>query len=179
MYTLEAVKRDMNMKAKKLRKMDIIPGSISGGKLPENILIQMPSSQVKKFLKEKAKGAKVTLTCDGVEYSTILKDVTRAPMDGQVLDLSFQALTEGDTVTSVAQIVLTNKEKMTVPVHKLVSEIPHKALPEKLIEIIELDLGKLRPGDRVKVKDLDISKDADIEVLIDGETIVLNVDGHR
>lgn len=179
MYTLEVTKRDQSVKAKKLRKTGIIPGSITGGKSAESLLIQLPASQVKKFLKEKAKGARVLLTCEGTEYQTVLKDVTRAPMDGQVLDLCFQILTDGEAVNSVAQIVLTNKEKMSVPVHVLIGEIPYRTVSASLVETIELDLGKMRPGDRIKVKDLSISKDKNIEVLIDAENIVLNIDGHR
>ena len=40
---------------------------------------------------------------------------------------------------------------------------------------IKLDVGSLRLGDTIKVKDLDISKNDKIEVTTDPETIVVNV----
>ena len=41
--------------------------------------------------------------------------------------------------------------------------------------VIKLDVGSLRLGDTIKVKDLDISKNDKIEVTTDPETIVVNV----
>ncbi|MDD3252094.1 MAG: hypothetical protein PHV18_05975 [Lachnospiraceae bacterium] len=177
MYTLDVEKRDCTAKAKKLRRMGIIPGSINGRHLPENLLIQLSAVAAKKFLREKGKGAELTLNCDGASYHVLLKEITRAPLDGQIQDLSFQVLTEGETFNGAAQIVLRNADKINVPVQKLVHEIPYRALPANLTEIVEIDLSKLRTGDRVKVSDLSISKVPEIEVLLAADTLVLNIEG--
>ena len=96
----------------------------------------------------------------------------------EIVNMSSKRL-QSAPVVEEAEEPMTNKEKMSVPVHVLIGEIPYRTVSASLVETIELDLGKMRPGDRIKVKDLSISKDKNIEVLIDAENIVLNIDGHR
>lgn len=179
MYTLNVEKRDQEIKAKKLRRMGIIPGSIGGRNLEQNILIQLSATEAKKFLRENARGALVTLSCGDATYRAMLKDITRAPMDGQIQDLSFQMLSDGEPVNGIAQIAFKNADKINSPIHKLVNEIPYRALPENIIETIDIDISRLRSGDRVKVSDLPISSMTEIEVQLSPDTIVLSIEGHR
>ena len=58
---------------------------------------------------------------------------------------------------------------------ELLEEVSYKAYPADLVDKIKLDVGSLRLGDTIKVKDLDISKNDKIEVTTAPETIVVNV----
>ena len=177
MYTLDVEKRDLTIKAKKLRKIGFIPGSLAGRTPEETLLVQIPAGKAKKFLKENSRGALVTLSCDGVSYPAVLKSISRAPIDGQPLDLAFQSLFEDVPVNSAAQVVLRNADKITVPVNKLVNEIPYTALPKDLVELAEIDLAQLRAGDRVKVADLALSGLPGLEVLLAPDTLVITLEG--
>lgn len=57
----------------------------------------------------------------------------------------------------------------------MIHEINFKALPAALMEKIELDVGNLKVGDTLRVKDLEIFNHSDIDVLADLEATVVTV----
>lgn len=57
----------------------------------------------------------------------------------------------------------------------MLHEINYKALPASLIEKIELDVGDLKVGDTIRVKDLEIAKDNNIDLMTDLESTVVTV----
>ena len=57
----------------------------------------------------------------------------------------------------------------------LLKEISYKALPEDLIEKVEIDAGSLHIGDTLKVKDLPIASNGRIDLMTDPETAVVTV----
>ena len=73
-------------------------------------------------------------------------------------------LTEGEKVHSVAEIVLVNHDKVQGVVEQHMEEIPYKAAKSALVEKVSVDIGELKPGDSIKVGDLDIAKDKDVSI---------------
>ncbi len=176
MYTLEATPRNQEMKVKQLRKNGFMPGSVYGKDINGSMLLQINRSDVNSLLKHKAKGSRITLSINGEKIDAILREVCYDPASRQVEHLGFQKLCENDLVTTTAQIVLKSKEKIPVSnIHQVIFEIPYKAAASKLIEIIEIDLNGMTAGACVKVKDLSISKDTDIEVLVAPENLVVSI----
>ncbi|MDD2957007.1 MAG: hypothetical protein PHR92_00525 [Lachnospiraceae bacterium] len=175
MYQLEVKIRDKAVKAKKLRKNGIVPGSIGGGGLTETILIQMPEGDAKRLLKSKGKGGNLLLVCEDKKWNVLLKEVKRDIATQQIEDLVFQSLVETEQVGGTAKIILKNKDMVATMVQLLIEEIPYKALPSKLVETIEIDLGELKQGDKVKIEDLEIWKNPDVEVLMEPDNLVLNI----
>ena len=47
------------------------------------------------------------------------------------------------------------------------TKLTFKALPSALVEKIELDIGDLKVGDTIRVADLDIAKDKDVDLTTD------------
>ena len=79
-------------------------------------------------------------------------------MGSKVLEIDFQALVSGEMVHSVAEVVLLNHEKVkSGVVELLLEEISYEALPENLIEKVEIDLDGKTAGDTIRVKDLPIA----------------------
>lgn len=175
MYVLNVEKRNEMIKAKKLKKAGMVPGSVYGGDLKETLLIQIPEGEARKLLKSKLKGGNLTLECDGKRFNVLLKEIDCNPVNSQIDNLSFQNLIEDEKVVSVAHILVKNKNKMPVMVQKLMKEIPYRALPSNLIEKIEIDLEKIRAGAQLKVKDLPIYQNPNIEILLEPDMLVLNV----
>jgi large subunit ribosomal protein L25 len=176
MYTLEAAPRNQELKVKQLRQNGFIPGSLYGKDIKGSMLLQINRSDVNSLLKHKAKGSRITLSINGEKIDTILREVCYDPANRQVEHLGLQKLSENDLVTTTAQVVLRNKEKIPVSnIHQVLFEIPHRAITSKLVEKIEIDLNGMNAGACVKVQDLDISKDADIEVLIAPENLVISI----
>ena len=54
-------------------------------------------------------------------------------------------------------------------------EISYKAVPAALVEKVEIDVGDMKLGDSLQVKDLDIAKKKDIDLITNPETTVVAV----
>lgn len=164
----------MDVKAKKLRREGFVTGNVFGREMKESIPVKMEKQAVDRLLKTSNKGSQIMLDIDGEEYDVLIKDIEFNPLKGQVDEIDFQALVSNEKVHSVAEVVLINHDKITSGVLQLqLEEIAFKALPADLVDRIEIDAGQLRVGDCIKVKDLDITKNKEIDLITDPEAIVV------
>ena len=176
MNTLNAEKRDMSIKAKKLRREGFVTGCIFGREMKESIPLKMLKGDVEKLLKTEGKGGRVALTVDGQTYDALIKEVDFNPLKGGVDEMDFQALVSTEKVHSSAEIHLINADKLVAGVpQQMLHEVDFKALPSALVEKIELDIGDLKVGDTIRVADLDIAKDKDVDLTTDPEATVVTV----
>lgn len=90
MYTLNADKRDGAVKAKKLRREGIIPGSLCGGDLKEAVMFQIPEKEAAQLAREETKGSEVTLIVAGEQYHVKIKEITFCVIKNQLEDICFQ-----------------------------------------------------------------------------------------
>jgi len=151
MNTLKAEKRDMSIKAKKLRREGFVTGCIFGREMKESIPLKMEKADVEKLLKVENKGGQVMLEVDGQTYDALIKEVDYNPLKGYVDEIDFQALVSNEKVHSVAEI--------------------HLALVEK----VEVDVGDLKVGDTIRVADLPIAKDKDVDLMTDVDATVVTI----
>ena len=93
-----------------------------------------------------------------------------------IYEIDFQALVSGEKVHSVAEVILLNHEKVNAGlVNQTLHEIAFKAVPAALVEKVEIDVGDMKLGDSIQVKDLDIAKNKDIDLITNPETTVVAV----
>ena len=171
MNTLKAEKRDMTIKAKKLRT-----GCIFGREMEESIPLKMVKGDVEKLLKTEGKGGRIRLEVEGEAYDALIKEIDFNPIKGGVDEIDFQALVSTEKVHSSAEIHLINADKLAAGVpQQMLHEVDFKALPSALVEKIELDIGDLKVGDTIRVKDLEIAKDNDVDLTTDPEATVVTV----
>ena len=176
MNTLKAEKRDMTIKAKKLRREGFVTGCIFGREMKESIPLKMTKSDVDKLLKTEGKGGRIRLEVDGEAYDALIKEIDFNPLKGGVDEMDFQALVSTEKVHSSAEIHLVNADKLVAGVpQQMLHEVDFKALPSALVEKIELDIGDLKVGDTIRVKDLDIARDKDVDITTDMEATVVTV----
>lgn len=176
MNTLKAEKRDMSIKAKKLRREGYVTGNVFGREIEGSIPIQIEKSAVEKLLKTNGKGSQILLETDGTVHNVLIKEVQFNSMKSQVDEIDFQALVKGEKVHSVAEIFLLNHEMVnTGVVQQLLHEVAYRADPAHLVDKIELDVGHMKAGDILKVKDLAIAKDENIDLQTDPEADVVTV----
>lgn len=129
-----------------------------------------------KTLREEGKGERIDLQVDGKTYDALIKEVDYNAMKGWVDELDFQALVDTEKVYSSAEIHLINESKLVAGIpQQMLHEINYKALPASLVEKIELDVGDLKVGDTIRVKDLEIAKDNNIDLMTDLESTVVTV----
>ena len=176
MNTLKAEKRDMETKAKKLRREGFVTGNIFGKEIGGSIPVKMEKAEVDKLLKTKNKGSQIVLDVDGQKMHVLIKEVDYNTLKKQVDEVDFQALVSGEKVHSVAEVVLLNHEMVMEGVlEPVLTEIAYKAVPEALVEKVEIDVANMKPGESVKVKDLPIASNKDIDLMTDLEMTVVTV----
>ena len=176
MNTLKAEKRSMDVKAKKLRREGYVTGNVFGREMKESVPVKIEKATVDRLLKTCHKGSQVMLDIEGEKMNVLVKDVEFNPLKGQVDEIDFQALVSNEKVHSVAEVVLLNHEKVkSGVVELLLEEISYEALPENLIEKVEIDLDGKTAGDTIRVKDLPIATAEGIHLKTNPEETVVQV----
>ena len=176
MNTLKAEKRNLETKAKRLRREGFVTGNLFGKKIEKSIPLKLDKKEVDKLLKEHGKGSQIMLDVEGEKYDVLLKDIQFNALKGHVDEIDFQALVKGEKVHSVAEVVLLHHDKVTTGVlQQLLHEIEYKAAPDALVEKVEVDVSNMRVGDTIFVKDLAIASDKDVDLHTDLETVVATV----
>ena len=169
MNTLTAEKRSMDVKAKRLRREGFVTGNVFGKEIKGSIPIKIVKADAERLLKTSGRGSQIML-------NVLIKEVDYNSMKGQVEEIDFQALVSGEKVHSVAEIHLLNHEKVTTGVlQQVLHEVSYRALPSALVEKIELDVGDMRVGDSIKVRDLAIASDKDVDLQTDLDAVVVTV----
>ena len=92
MNTLKAEKRDMSIKAKKLRREGFVTGNLFGRELEDSIPLKFDKGEIEKLLKVENKGGQVMLEVAGETYDALIKEVDYNPLKGYVDEIDFQAL---------------------------------------------------------------------------------------
>ena len=176
MTTLKVQRRNMETKAKKLRREGYVTGNLFGKEIEGSIPLQIEKQEAERIERECMKGSQLYLELDGKTYDVLIKEMDYRPMDHQILEMDFQALVKGEKVHSVAEVILLNKEKVTEGVlEQLLEEIAYKATPEELVEKVEIDCATLRLGDTLKVADLDIAKNDKIDLQSDLDAPIVSI----
>lgn len=180
MNTLTAEKRSTDIKAKKLRREGFVTGNLFGKGLTQSIPIKIEKSAADRLLKTSNKGSRIMLNIDGQSYDALIKEIEYNPLKAQIEEMDFQALVTGEKVQSVAEVALINHDKVTTGVlEQLLNEISFRAIPTALIDKVEIDVGDMHAGDSIKMKDLEIAQNKNIDLLTDPDAIVVMVSALR
>lgn len=176
MNTLKAEKRSMNVKAKRLRREGYVTGNVFGKEIENSIPIQMLNTDVNKILKNNHKGSQILLDVDGEQHVVLIKEIDFNTNTNYINEIDFQALVKNEKVHSVAEVIPENHEKIQGGVFQLeLKEISYKALPASLVDSIRIDVGHMKVGDTILVKDLEIASNENITVLNSPDTVVAAV----
>ena len=133
MNTINVTKRDLTVKAKKLRRNGYVPGSVFGGMLKEPVALQIEESVARQLVRELREGSRLKLNLDGTVIPVQIKEKSLDNLKHEILEISFQALAADQAVNSVIDIVLVNADKVTAVLEKLNMKIPYSALPADMI----------------------------------------------
>lgn len=166
----------MSTKAKKLRREGYVTGNVFGREIEGSIPVKMGKRDVERFMKTCTKGSQVMLDLEGQMMDVLVKEIDFDSMKNQVDEIDFQALVSNEKVHSVAEVILVNAEKVASGVvQEGLSEIAYKALPAALVDKVKVDVGNMKVGDTIRVKDLEIAKDKEIDLSTDPEAVVATV----
>lgn len=175
MSNLKAQERAANAKGKQLRREGIVPGVLFGKHMEESLLLQFQKSDVELFLRDNMVGSKVEILVGKKKHMALLKDISYTSIKRDVEHLSFQALVAGEPVISEFHIHLHNRAKVDGIVQQHLSEVRYKALPSKLIELVNVELEGKKPGDSATLADMDFIHNPDFEILTPLDTSVYSI----
>lgn len=175
MFTFNAENRDTGLKPKQLRKKGIIPGVLYGKDLEKSLSIQFSVAEATRIIKSHSTGSKVELVIGKKKFSVLLREATFISVTNELEHLSFQTLLAGEIVTSTARIVIVNRDKVSGMVQQSLSDISYRTLPSHLIDKIEIDLEGMKVGTSIRISDLEIAQNPDIEILSPLDTMVLSI----
>lgn len=175
MENISVQKRDFTVKAKKMRRLGMIPGNVFGKSLPESLSIQLEETTARRLIRQKREGSKLSLDLDGKIIPVQIKEKSFNPLNVEILHISFQALTTDEKVNSVIHILLANDKKLGGQLEKLLMEIPYASLPGDMIDTITIDADGLKTGVILTVKDIPELMSDKIELQVDTDEIVLRI----
>ena len=128
MNTLSAEKRDMQIKAKKLRREGFVTGNVFGKNMEGSMPLKIEKKEAERILRTCNKGSQLILTVEGQKMPVLLKEIDYNAMKHEIVEMDFQALVKGEKVHSVAEVVLLNHEKVkSGVVELLLEEISYEA----------------------------------------------------
>ena len=174
MTTLKAEKRSMDVKAKRLRREGFVTGNVFGHAIEGSIPVKMNSVDAERLLKTEHKGGQINLDIEGQVYDVLIKEVDYNAMTRKIDEIDFQALVSTEKVHSVVEVILENHDKIVEGVlQESLEEIAYKALPADLVDEVRVDVGDMKIGDVIRVKDLPIYADKKITIMTDPDAVVV------
>ena len=109
MNTLSAEKRDMQIKAKKLRREGFVTGNVFGKNMEGSMPLKIEKKEAERILRTCNKGSQLILTVEGQKMPVLLKEIDYNAMKHEIVEMDFQALVKGEKVHSVAEVDLDGK----------------------------------------------------------------------
>lgn len=110
----------------------------------------------------------ITLDVDGKSQQVLLRDMQRHPFKQIIMHLDFQRVKAGEKLHAKVPVHLINVDGSTagktagVAVTLEMNDIDVVCLPQNLPESIEVDLGKMEPGDTVHLSDVKLPKGVEL-----------------
>jgi large subunit ribosomal protein L25 len=177
MVTLNAEHRKTGEKSNRLRRENYVPAILYGKHLSQSIPLKLPLKETEQFLRSNTVGSRLQLMCEGESHTAMLKELAREPSTGKLEHLSFVALRVGEKVKGVAHIVITGREALQRKgvVLQTLSEINYRALPSQLVDVITVNVENLEVNENIKVSDLEIANNPEIELLTPADSVVVTV----
>lgn len=157
-----------------LRTAKLIPGVLYK-KGDETKNVQIDEKAFQDVFRYAGTTSIVELTLDGETHPVIIKDVQRHPVRNEVLHIDFQEFNMDETLRILIPINLLNRDEIKLQpsvLTQLLNEVEVECLPNNIPNTADVDVSDMDFTTSLFVKDLDIAKDDEIEILMDYETAV-------
>lgn len=163
-------------KLRKVRVMHKIPG-VMFGKSIESTSIQVDEKEFKDALKTYGKSMTFEATLDGKKHQVYIQNVETLVLKPQdIIHFDLHRVAETETISAVLHIVLVGKEVFYDSgsfINEEMNEVHAEFKPGHGISKITIDVSKMKEGDVVRVKDLDVPED--VKIMADPEHVVLEI----
>lgn len=144
--------------AKEVRSQGKVPCVLYGGK--EQVHFSLDASEFKTLLFTPDTFL-IEITIDGKVHQTILQDIQYHPVSDKVLHADFFEIQKGKPITVALPVALTGTSPGVIQGGKMrlkIRKLKVKGLLDDIPEKIEISISKLKIGQSVKVKDVQLEK---------------------
>lgn len=149
-------------KGKVIRREGYIPGVIFGNGM-DSINIKVKANEWTSFSLKNQVIFNATVE-GGKKHLVALNEVDRDPM-GKIQHLSFHKMKKGQKATVTIPVHTTgekHKDNKGIIFHNI-TELRVEAVPSDVPESIEIDISKMMEGDKIMIKDLELTKGVEIQ----------------
>jgi large subunit ribosomal protein L25 len=174
---IEAQRREvLGKKVKVLRREGKLPAVIFGHGL-ETTPIVMDMREASKILSTAGSSTLVTITLDGEEHATLVRERQYEVLQRTLLHVDFQAVALDEKVRASVALILGDEDAPAVKTFGAMiiqgtESIEIECLPQDLPDRIVVDVSSLENiGDSILVQDLPVPEG--VEILDDPETMIV------
>lgn len=174
---LNATRRDVvGKQVKALRREGKLPAVIYGRRT-EPININLDAHSASLALGRLTPSSLVTINLDGKEYPTLVREKQRDFIKNRLLHVDFLTVSLDEKIRTSVSVQFTGvsiavKDYNAVLVKNL-EEVEVECLPTDLPERVVVDISVLRrPGDGIRVRDVDVMIGENVRILNDPDTMV-------
>jgi large subunit ribosomal protein L25 len=160
--------------AKKLRKEKLVPGIVYS-KGDETRHVQVDQIDFIKVFRIVGTSSLMELEVDGEVLPVIVKTVQRDPVKGDVIHIDFQKLDMKQKIKITVPVHLLHRDSIKIQpsvLMQMLDTIDIECLPGDIPESVGIDVSEMDFETPLYVKDLDIMKEDNVEVLTDPESII-------
>ena len=147
-------------KANKVRKMGFIPGVVYGKDL-KSTSIKLDQREFRRVLQGHTKNSKVQLKLGENQWTCIIKDVQKDPINGEILHVEMQTIHSDDRTRLKVPVVFQGKEKLALKqllLQEFISEVEITGKAADIPEFVSIDVGDREIGDKITVGDLHLGE---------------------
>jgi len=142
-------------KCNKVRKQGFIPGVIYG-KGTESINIKLEQNELRNLLRHTKKANVRVKLGDDIRHC-IIREVQKDPVNGQIIHVALQAISDEDVIRLKVPVVFKGKEKLGPVLQLLQERIPEVEIMGKasqMPEYVYVDVENRKSGDKILIKDI-------------------------
>ena len=163
--------------SRRLRSKQLVPGVLYGKEV-DAFAIEVEAKPLVTLLGKVGESALVDVRVDGTSYTSLLKEVQRHPVSGEVLHVDFHRVSMEEEIEVRVPLVISGAEDCPGAqeggvVETLISELEVRCLPLNIPKSIELDISELAIGGTVHVSELGVP--GDVKVLTASDQTVVTV----
>jgi len=175
---VQATKRTVTgKKVRALRREGKLPGVLYGHNF-ESLPISMDLHETSKILHNVSRSAIITVSVDGNESATLIREKQRDFIRGTLKHVDFQVVSLTEKLRTKVTIEFVGLSPAVKDYNGIIvtnlNELEVESLPQDLPEKITVDLSKLAQiGDGIFVRDIDLG--SKIEILTHAEELIVVV----
>jgi len=163
--------------SKKLRNQGFIPGVIYGHS-KETKSVKVNRLELQKLFNRYGNARTINLELEGQTVPVIIREVQNHIIKENLLHIDFQQLSENEKIRVCIPVILSGREKVeasTTVVQQQIMELELQCLPKYIPQSVVVNVSGLELGHSIKVNDLDIANNENIEILDDITGIVVSL----